>query len=198
MKNMIMMIIGITIGAITILIILTVTGRMNYAAELESQLPAAIEGTLCNAKIKQTYDVADNREFTADVTEQLVKGMDAQTGIVMRIMGADKEKGLFSIEADREFIHPNGKKGTVTCSRTVLADRLQSVAVQKYYVQFYKDADSDTCYKQYCIMEGDTITAPAVPVEETRDFAGWQDDNGYEADFSQPVEQNRIYYAVWK
>ena len=25
-----------------------------------------------------------------------------------------------------------------------------------------------------------------------------QDDNGYEADFSQPVEQNRIYYAVWK
>ena len=57
MKNMIMMIIGITIGAITILIILTVTGRMNYAAELENQLPAAIEGTLCNAKIKQTYDV---------------------------------------------------------------------------------------------------------------------------------------------
>ena len=40
MKNMITMMIGIVIGAITILIILTVTGRMNYATELESQLPA--------------------------------------------------------------------------------------------------------------------------------------------------------------
>ena len=96
MKNMITMMIGIVIGAITILIILTVTGRMNYATELESQLPAVVENILCNVKIKQLYNVADNQEFTADVTEQIAKELDAQTGIVMRIMGADKEKGLFS------------------------------------------------------------------------------------------------------
>ena len=48
MKNMITMMIGIVIGAITILIILTVTGRMNYATELESQLPAVVENILCN------------------------------------------------------------------------------------------------------------------------------------------------------
>ena len=77
MKNMITMMIGIVIGAITILIILTVTGRMNYATELESQLPAVVENILCNVKIKQLYNVADNQEFTADVTEQIAKELDA-------------------------------------------------------------------------------------------------------------------------
>ena len=151
MKNMITMMIGIVIGAITILIILTVTGRMNYATELESQLPAVVENILCNVKIKQLYNVADNQEFTADVTEQIAKELDAQTGIVMRIMGADKEKGLFSVGVDRTFMHPNGKTGTVKCSRTVLADKLQIVEIQKYYVQFYKDADNSECYKKYCV-----------------------------------------------
>lgn len=198
MKNMITMMIGIVIGAITILIILTVTGRMNYATELESQLPAVVENILCNVKIKQLYNVADNQEFTADVTEQIAKELDAQTGIVMRIMGADKEKGLFSVGVDRTFVHPNGKTGTVKCSRTVLADKLQIVEIQKYYVQFYKDADNSECYKKYCVTEGDTISAPAVPEYKDREFAGWQDDKGYEADFTQPVEQNRNYYAVWK
>lgn len=183
MKNMITMMIGIVIGAITILIILTVTGRMNYATELESQLPAVVENILCNVKIKQLYNVADNQEFTADVTEQIAKELDAQTGIVMRIMGADKEKGLFSVGVDRTFVHPNGKTGTVKCSRTVLADKLQIVEIQKYYVQFYKDADNSECYKKYCVTEGDTISAPAVPEYKDREFAGWQDDKGYEADF---------------
>ena len=176
MKNMITMMIGIVIGAITILIILTVTGRMNYATELESQLPAVVENILCNVKIKQLYNVADNQEFTADVTEQIAKELDAQTGIVMRIMGADKEKGLFSVGVDRTFMHPNGKTGTVKCSRTVLADKLQIVEIQKYYVQFYKDADNSECYKKYCVTEGDTISAPAVPEYKDREFAGWQDD----------------------
>ena len=176
MKNMITMMIGIVIGAITILIILTVTGRMNYATELESQFPAVVENILCNVKIKQLYNVADNQEFTADVTEQIAKELDAQTGIVMRIMGADKEKGLFSVGVDRTFVHPNGKTGTVKCSRTVLADKLQIVEIQKYYVQFYKDADNSECYKKYCVTEGDTISAPAVPEYKDREFAGWQDD----------------------
>ena len=130
--------------------------------------------------------------------KQIAKELDAQTGIVMRIMGDDKEKGLFSVGVDRTFVHPNGKTGTVKCSRTVLADKLQIVEIQKYYVQFYKDADNSECYKKYCVTEGDTISAPAVPEYKDREFAGWQDDKGYEADFSQPVEQNRNYYAVWK
>ena len=82
MKNMITMMIGIVIGAITILIILTVTGRMNYATELESQLPAVVENILCNVKIKQLYNVADNQEFTADVTEQIEKSGTGHRGSV--------------------------------------------------------------------------------------------------------------------
>ena len=73
-------------GTITILIILTVTGRMNYATELESQLPAVVENILYNVKIKQLYNVADNQEFTADVTEQIAKELDTQAVCIMQIM----------------------------------------------------------------------------------------------------------------
>ena len=109
----------------------------------------------------------------------------------MRIMGADKEKILF-VREKKQFSKRKKKPVTVKCSRTVLADKLQIVEIQKYYVQFYKDAGNSECYKKYCVTEGDTISAPAVPEYKDREFAGWQDDKGYEADFSQPVEQNRI------
>ena len=65
------MMIGLVFGAITILILFTVSGRMNYATELESQLPAVVENILYKVKIKQLYIVADNQEFTAEVTEQI-------------------------------------------------------------------------------------------------------------------------------
>ena len=183
------------------IIYVTAHERIMHCIPDNLSIPAVMAYGYTESKNIPSVVVDDERgayEMIRYLIAQGHKKIGAQTGIVMRIMGADKEKGLFSVGVDRTFVHPNGKTGTVKCSRTVLADKLQIVEIQKYYVQFYKDAGNSECYKKYCVTEGDTISAPAVPEYKDREFAGWQDDKGYEADFSQPVEQNRNYYAVWK
>lgn len=200
MKHMIMMITGIVISVLTFLIILTMLGRMNYASELESQLPAAVEATLSNVMVKHTYPIADETELIADFTQQLVNACDAAAGMTVQVMCSDMEKGLFSVKVIRDFSHPNGMAGTVESSRTVLLERTETLKMQWYQVEFFKDTQENdgSCYKRFCVMQGDTITAPAEPTELGKNFVGWQDCNGYAADFSQPIEQDRTYYAVWE
>jgi hypothetical protein len=41
------------------------------------------------------------------------------------------------------------------------------------------------------------ITAPIPPLSENGIFVGWEDANGYLADFTLPIAQDRDYYAVW-
>lgn len=198
MKNMIMMIVGIAIGALTFLTILTIAGRMNYSSELKSQMSAAMEDTFYNAMVKQEYSISDENEFLADVTENLMTALDAKTDITLRVMWNDIEKGLFSMEAVRDFFHPNGKNGMVKDHRTVLLEKVQKPEAKWFTVKFFTDMESGKCYKQYEVSEGERITAPVEPKEQGKKFAGWQDSDGYMADFSQPVEQDQNYYAIWE
>ena len=41
------------------------------------------------------------------------------------------------------------------------------------------------------------LQPPADPGGNGVVFAGWHDWNDYAADFSQPIEENRDYYAAW-
>ncbi len=117
---MIMMITGIALGVLTLLIVMTITGRMNYASELESQLSSVLEEALWNLTAEKEYTVSDTEEFLADVVENLAASLDAETGLSVRIQKADMEKGLLSVEVVRSFHYPGGAEGHVSCSRTVL------------------------------------------------------------------------------
>ena len=48
------------------------------------------------------------------------------------------------------------------------------------------------------IREGQCLQPPAEPGGSGVVFAGWHDWNDYAADFSQPIEENRDYYAAWE
>lgn len=121
---MIMMITGIALGVLTLLIVMTITGRMNYASELESQLSSVLEEALWNLTAEKEYTVSDTEEFLADVVENLAASLDAETGLSVRIQKADMEKGLLSVEVVRSFRYPGGAEGHVSCSRTVLLNRV--------------------------------------------------------------------------
>ena len=121
---MIMMITGIALGVLTLLIVMTITGRMNYASELESQLSSVLEEALWNLTAEKKYTVSDTEEFLADVVENLAATLDAETGLSVRIQKADMEKGLLSVEVVRSFRYPGGAEGHVSCSRTVLLNRV--------------------------------------------------------------------------
>ena len=46
--------------------------------------------------------------------------------------------------------------------------------------------------------EGQCLQPPADPGGNGVVFAGWHDWNDYAADFSQPIAENRDYYAAWE
>lgn len=204
MKNTVMIIISAIIGAVTLAIIISVSGRMNRSMELQSSLSSVVEDTLENMKISenQRYNVSNYGEFISDLTGNLAMGLSADSDIDIKVMKTDIEKGLLSIRIKETFLHPNGREGTVEYERTVILNRLEEEEPAVYKIKFYltkTDMNSDADkYKEYTIYEGERITVPADPQVAGQTFAGWKDVNDYIADFSLPVEQEQIYYADWR
>ena len=201
MKNIATMISSIILGAITLLIVMTVQGRMNRSTELESNLSSIIEETVEIMTVDKKYDIEHAEEFLADFQENLAAAMYNDANIKVKVRNMDMEKGLLSICAIGEYTHPNGKKGTVACERTVILDKKAAPESEIYTVQFFftkEDASAGICYKVYQVSSGDTAGMPAAPNLEGRQFVGWKDADGNRVDFSVPVTQNQIYYAEWK
>lgn len=92
------------------------------------------------------------------------------------------------IKVTETFYHPNGRQGSVTCERTVILDPNEHVTDPEYKVRFYVHGH---LYKACMVLAGETVDEPVKP----DGISGWQDADGYLADFSQPVMQNLAYYA---
>ena len=193
MKNILLTLLSAVIGVLTLMIVMTLDGRIHRSMELHSNFPSIIEETLYHLTSARNYTILDTEELLADITEQLAVTLDASTDLTLDVFACDEEKGLLSICATASFLHPNGKTGTVTCERTVILDKIPSVPLSSYDVQFYVN---DTLYKKYTLMENDNLTAPVSPQPSNGTlFYGWYDAFGNAADFSQPVLKNITYYA---
>lgn len=199
MKSSILMIVNfIMCGVLTLMIAMTMYGRMNRSMEIKSNLSSVVEETV-ELMANEKYTISNYNEFLADFISNLSKVLDSDSDIIVEVLNADKEKGLLSIRVKEEFKHPNGKKGMVKCDRTVILNKLDEKEVETYLVTFYitDAAGNEQLYKKYQILEGDSILIPTNPSNAHAAFSGWVDGNGYLADFSQPVSQNLKYYAVW-
>lgn len=195
MKNIVMILVSAVLGVLTLMIVMTVDGRSNRSMELESSLSSVVEETVEIMTVDQKYNISDTNTFLADFVENLSGILDSDSGITVKILSADKEKGLLAIRVTEEFTHPNGRRGTVECERKVILNKPEETDPEMYTVRFY--ATAEAIYKSCSVYEGDTIMAPANPVSESGTFAGWTDANGYLADFTQPVTQDMAYYAMW-
>lgn len=189
------------IGAVVMLIIMTVAGRMNRNVEITSNLSSCVEETVENMAVNPKYTINNVEEYVADMAEYLADRLDTDSDITVEIEKADKERGLLAVKVTEKFSHPNGKTGTVSCERIVILNKLEQPSPGEYTVKFYLSKEDmlagTLCYKVCHLMEGDTVPAPATPQKEGATFICWRDINDYEADFSVPAGQDMIYYAVW-
>ncbi|MBQ8278250.1 MAG: S8 family serine peptidase [Roseburia sp.] len=126
MKKIVLMITGIILGGLTLMIVMTAYGRMNYSMELKSNLPSAVEETVENMMLSNKYSINDTDEFLADFVQTLVISLDAKSDITVDILQCDREKGILTVKVTASFLHPNGKSGTVECERTVIFNRLET------------------------------------------------------------------------
>ena len=193
MRNIILASVSTIIGVLTMMLVMTVYGRINRSMELQSNLSSAVEETVENMALNPKYNIQNTNEFLADLIESLSALLDSQSDINIHILQCDKEKGILSVNIELEYTHPNGKEGLVSCEKTVIVNQKPKVAEPDVYkVTFCLGAD---LYKEYFMEQGSMISAPANPAVEEMTFYGWTDEDGYMADFTQPVTEDATYYA---
>lgn len=193
MKNAVMILISAIIGVLTLAIAMTVDGRMNRSMEITGNLPSAVEETVEIMAVNTKYSINNVNEYIADLTENLASVLDTDSNIRVEVLKQDKEKGVLSVRVTEEFKHPNGQAGTVDCERTVILNKVEEDEPGVFQVTFYV---GDRIYKKYSVLAGDLIGAPANPQIDGMNFTGWQDINGYLADFSQPILHDVEYFAA--
>lgn len=193
MKNVVLMMISMMLGMLTLMLAMTMYGRITRSMELKSNLASVTEETLENMALNPKYSIQNTNELLADFVEALILVVDARSDITVKILQCDKEKGILSVKVELTYLHPNGKSGMVSCEKTVILNQTcQTSEADMCKVLFYVE---DEVYKEYQVTEGSVVNAPAEPQNEDNCFYGWVDVNGYLADFTQPVEHNLVFYA---
>lgn len=200
MKNITTIIVSVLLGSLTLMIVMTLHGRMNRSMEIKSNLPSIVEATVENMVPDQKYDINNYNEFIADFASNLSVNLDTDSNIIVKVLNADKEKGLLSVKVIEEYTHPNGNRGTVECERTVILNKVNEANQETYTVKFFLKKDDivgGRPYKVCKVCGGDNVSIPVEPTSTDGTFAGWLDPNDYAADFTVPVTGDITYYAAW-
>ncbi len=194
MKNIVLVITTAMLGVITLLIVLTIYGRMNRSMELKSSLPSVMEETVESMIQNQDEMMESDEEVLKRFTNELLLCLETQSDVMIDILQFDREKGILSVRVTETFGHPNGEKGTVSCERTVIADALsENEEVFQCRVRFWINGE---CYKTYEIRNNDEIQEPYVPENVTDKLKGWMNTEGNLLCFPQKITQDTDYYAV--
>lgn len=186
-------------GVLFCVLVLVFGGKLCRGEEVSCILPNSMEKSVEWAG--NASGVCD-RELIASCMESLAVSMDSDSGLAVRVMKADGEKGMLSVKVQERFRHPNGGEDMVWEERTALFNRCMEEEKKQYEVRFYRNREavgnSEQAYKVFIIEEGGCFVPPVNPTEKTAVFVEWRDVNDYIADFTVPVAENRIYYAVWR
>lgn len=121
MRKVLITVLGIVIILIFIITYYTLHGREIRQTELNnavvSSMQSAMEMLLVEESMPQTED-----EWIQMFLQSLAVQIDSVSELTVRILEADMEKGLLSVEAILTFPHPLGKTGSVSCYRTVILE----------------------------------------------------------------------------
>lgn len=201
MKNVILIIVNMILAVLTCAIVMSVDARMVRSSELQSNLSCVVEETVGNLMQKNNYEISGYEQFVADLTENLSIILDTKSDITIKILKADTEKGILTVEVVEKFKHLNGNEGTVACSKTVIFNQLEEPEEIACSVKFYltrEDMENDAdYYKALTVNAGDIICVPVAPEREEFSFSGWYDSSGNAVDFSKAIEADVQYYAKW-
>ncbi len=197
MRNTVSIITAVLIGALALLGVMVIAGRNGRNTELSAMLPSAVEEAVDTALVKKQYNIADEAELAADVSQSVAQAVDSDGDITVEVIGSDLEKGVLSVRVTADFKHPDGKDGSVSHERTVVLERPGTPEQALCEVSFYEERGGE-CHKKVLVKEGEFLTEPLPPVMEGKTFVCWEDESGAPADFTQPVTADAVYYAKWK
>lgn len=132
MKNVILGIIGCFIVLYTTLISLSMYNVSSRKNQMDKCLSVALAGAMENYYSSEIYEIelpdemkqqvkaSDvENEIISNVNERITSNGDVKTTVSV----CDLEKGIISAEIEETFTMPMGTKKTISCSKTIIADK---------------------------------------------------------------------------
>lgn len=193
MKNTVLVLFCMFPGVLTLILIMTIYGRINRSMELKSNLSSAMEEVVENVMNSKSYEIENEKEFVSDFVETLVYTIDTKSEIQVDIFQCDQERGILSLAGTLYYKHPNGKSGSIKDERMVIySPTKQEITSEGCKVEFYV---GEKCYKMFEVCKNSVILPPKQPEIVGKRFNGWINADGTVADFSEPIVENIMYYA---
>lgn len=193
MRNTIVIMTSVLLGMLTLLILSTMHGRLDRRMELESNLSSIVEEIVEDMVLNSYYIGQSTDVVKEDMHQMLSKAIDASSDIVIDIHECDMKKGILSVCVTLSYMHPNESMGTIVCEKCVILNQLVQEVEEKCRVSFYVGAD---LYKEYVVEKETVIDTPFSPSIENGVFYGWVDETGKKIDFSRPITQDIICFAI--
>lgn len=123
MKNVFLGSVIMLCGVIFLVVVMTLGGKQLRQNELNRAVDGALEETVENQFNAKTYSVNNTNEFVVDFMETLLVQINSDSTIEIKVLDADYEKGLISVEVIEHFAHPVGTQGSVSVKRTVIMEQ---------------------------------------------------------------------------
>ena len=193
MRNTIVIMTSVLLGILSLLILSTMHGRLDRRMELESNLSSIVEEIVEDMVLNSYYEGQSTDVVKEDFHQMLSKAIDAPADIVIDIHACDMEKGILSVRVTLSYMHPNESMGAIVCEKCVILNQIVQEAEEKCRVSFYVGTD---LYKEYVVAKETVIDTPVSPPIENGDFYGWIDETGKKIDFSKPIMQDIICFAI--
>lgn len=118
----------VLITALSILIVLifmvtyyTLHGRDIRQTELNNAMTSSMENAMEMLLAKEGVPETEEVWITMFL-QSLAIQIDSASELTVRILEADMQKGILSVEAVLLFSHPLGNRGSVSCYRTVILE----------------------------------------------------------------------------
>lgn len=175
MKKVMIAVTLVTAIVIAVLIIFTSNGRAAREEEMSQSLAEAVESSLNEVFLDNTYSIRNTQEFVADFLQYMSIKLSSNSNVTVNVVGIDYEKGLVSMEITGTFKHPNGNDGIVSVQKTVLLEQTEEVPEGYYMVTYYV---GNEIYMEILMEEGETLREPDTG--SIADFKFWGTEYGTE------------------
>ena len=144
MRKILITVLSIVIVLIFIVIYYTLHGREIRQTELNNAVMSSMKNAM-EMLLEEENTPKNQEEWIIMFLQSLTIQIDSTSELTVKILEADMEKGILSVEAVLEFGYIFGKTGSVTCYRTVILENYL-VFMETFELEENVDGKNTTSY----------------------------------------------------
>lgn len=126
MRNIALGVCSVIFLLMVVLVSSTVYGRSARQTELENALNESMKESLDTLDSNRNYIPKNNDELVAVFTQLFLEKINSKSSAQVEVLDVDINKRLLTAKATLTYSHLNGRPGTVTATKTVIAEQFKS------------------------------------------------------------------------